>query len=145
MNIRTVSDIAYSDAANKDRMERMNAVYYQMADYIREHNPEAYEQFVHEAEKVVYEISLTDAMNIVAKMSPMGERWSYDTIRSYVAERGQEQEAMHYYLVMNMAYNDYRRTAEKYGLDRPDFYYDLAWDFINDPDACSFKVEKYFL
>lgn len=145
MNIRTVSDIAYSDANNRERMERMNAVYYSMADYIKEHNHEAYEDFVKEAEKVVYEISLPDAMRIVAQMTPMGERWSYDTIRQYVADRGLEPQALHYYLVMNMCYNDYHRTAERYGLDRADFYYDLAYDFINDEDACSFKVEKYFL
>lgn len=145
MDIRTVSDIAYSDTSNKERMERMNAVYYQMADYIREHNPEAYEDFVKQAEKVVYEISCSDAKAIVRRMMPAGERWSYENIKDYLDSKGLADQAMYYYLVMNMCYNDFRRTADRYGLDRADFYFDLAYDFINDEDGCDFKVEKYFM
>ena len=36
---------------------------------------------------------------------------------------------------MNMMYSDYYKVAEKYGLNRPDFYADLAEAFLNDKDA----------
>lgn len=51
-----------------------------------------------------------------------------------------------YYLCMNMAYNDYYKTAESVGKgEDPEFYFSIARDFINDADAKDFKVEKYFL
>ena len=47
---------------------------------------------------------------------------------------------------MNMAYNDYRKTAEKFNLeDDVNFYFCIAHDFIEDPDAKEFKVELYFM
>ena len=37
-------------------------------------------------------------------------------------------------------------TAVMVGMQNDDeFYFSLACDFINDPDAKPFKVEKYFL
>ena len=36
---------------------------------------------------------------------------------------------------MNMMYSDYYGVAAKYGLDRPEFYADLAKAFLMDKDA----------
>ena len=36
---------------------------------------------------------------------------------------------------MNMMYSDYYGVAAKYGLDRPEFYADLAKAFLDDKDA----------
>ena len=47
---------------------------------------------------------------------------------------------------MNMIYNDYCDTAKLYNLQNdPEFFFSLARDFIEDPDAKPLKVEKYFL
>ena len=146
MNIKTISDMVYADTSNRERMEKMNEVYYEMADWIKNHDANAYETFVDKAEDVVYDIDSSKAQGIVAMMTPYGQRWNWDEIRTFVMDRGvPEYDVCKYYLVMNMCYNDYRRTAEKYGLDRPDFYYDLAWDFINDDDAKSHKIAKYLM
>ena len=47
---------------------------------------------------------------------------------------------------MNMMYSDYYKVAEKYGLNRPDFYADLAEAFLNDKDADSgeAKLAQYY-
>lgn len=145
MDIRRVSDMVYHDD-DRYKMEEMNKVYYRMADYIRDHHPDAYEGFVMEAEEVAYNMSRTDAENLVLAMRPFGQHWSYDEIKSFVTERGVDSnDVCDYYLVMNMMFNDYNRTAKQYAVDRPEFYYDMAWDFINDEDGPTHKVAKYFM
>lgn len=47
---------------------------------------------------------------------------------------------------ISMVYNDYYDTAKTFGLQNdPEFYFSLAKDFIDDPNAKPLKVEKYFL
>lgn len=58
---------------------------------------------------------------------------------------GIENDITDYYLVMNMMINDYSRTARMYGQDNADFYFNLAYDFINDEDALPDKVARYFM
>ena len=48
-------------------------------------------------------------------------------------------------LVMNMMYSDYCAVAKKFGLDRPDFYAELAKAFLNDKDFEGEPEEKVFL
>lgn len=145
MNIRKVSDKVYQNTEDRARMERMNEVYYRMADHVKKLDPNMYEMFVEEAEDIAYYMSRQDAEDIVLEMRPYGQHWSYEEVKSYVTERGVEGDKVcDYYLVMNMAYNDFNRTAKQYGLDRPEFYYDVAWDFINDQDGPRHKVAKYF-
>ena len=40
-----------------------------------------------------------------------------------------------WWAAMNMMYSDYYGVAAKYGLDRPEFYADLAKAFLMDKDA----------
>ena len=40
-----------------------------------------------------------------------------------------------WWITMNMMYSDYYGVAAKYGLDRPEFYADLAKAFLMDKDA----------
>lgn len=40
-------------------------------------------------------------------------------------------------------YSDYAATAKRYGIHSPDFYADMAADFIRDADAAPDKVQKY--
>ena len=48
-------------------------------------------------------------------------------------------------LVMNMMYSDYCAVAKKFGLDRPDFYAELAKAFLNDKDFEGEPEEKVWL
>ena len=48
-------------------------------------------------------------------------------------------------LVMNMRYSDYCAVAKKFGLDRPDFYAELAKAFLNDKDFEGEPEEKVYL
>lgn len=103
-------------------------------------------EFKRRIKAVALRIDCEQATEIVRRMKPYGEHWSFEQIKQYTAGKGVDHEKMlHYYLIMNMAYNDYKHTAEKFGLEEPDFYFSIAHDFIEDPDGKEFKVEKYFL
>ena len=46
-----------------------------------------------------------------------------------------------WHTAMNMMYSDYYGVAAKYGLDRPEFYADLAKAFLMDKDAGGAEAE----
>ena len=48
-------------------------------------------------------------------------------------------------LVMNMMYADYCGVAKKFGLDRPDFYAEMAKAFLHDKDFSGNPEEKVYL
>src|SRR5699024_7591482 len=49
-------------------------------------------------------------------------------------------------LVMNIVYSDNCKTAKKYGVDKPDYYADLAKDWLEDEDGLQGreKVSAYY-
>lgn len=96
-------------------------------------------------EGLVCEINVDEAEEIVRAMRPFGEKWPRAEVRSFIAGKGvAEEHCLHYYLVMNMMYNDHHESGRKYGMDRADFYFDLSKEFIEDPDARPHKIERYF-
>lgn len=104
------------------------------------------EHVTHEMERLAYSFTPDQAKEIVRKMTPYGEHWAADKVKAYIASKGVDQDdCIHYYLVMNMMYNDYYQTAQAFGQkDNADFYFSLAKNFIDDADGVDFKVEKYF-
>lgn len=95
--------------------------------------------------KLAYRIPLDEAEQIVRAMRPRGQYWSYNQVKDFLATKKITTGCVDYYLVMNMAYNDFYYTAQNFGLQNEvEFYYSLAKDFIEDPDASPYKVERYF-
>lgn len=83
---------------------------------------------------------------IVRNMRPQGQVWTYDQVEELVKTKGITDCFVDWYLVMNMCYNDYYNTAKIYGLQNDaNFYFNLAKDFIEDPDASPNKVSMYFI
>lgn len=143
MKLREISDKIYANVEDRERMEKMNEIYYDMAEYIQNINPSLYRDYCDEAEGILYGITDEESEMIVRNMRPYGEHWNREVVDNYIMSRG-ETPSKEYYLVMNMAFNDYRNTAQMMGMDTDDFYYSLAHDFIHDPDGPKHKVEKYF-
>ena len=48
-------------------------------------------------------------------------------------------------LAMNMMYSDYCKVAKKYGVDRPEYYADLAKSFLRDKDFDGKPEEKLYI
>lgn len=108
--------------------------------------PDMYDDIIEKLECLAYRIPKDEAEDIVRRMSPRGQYWSFNQAKEFVQDHGVVDNWVNWYLVLNMAYNDYYDTAKAFGLQNdPEFYYNIAKDFIEDPDAKPLKVEKYFL
>lgn len=114
-------------------------------DALERSDSRTYKEIINKMENMAYSISPTQAETIVKSMRPRGQVWTMDQIKEYVTAKGIHDDYCDWYLVMNMCYNDYYGTAKMYGLqNETDFYFNLAKDFIEDPDAEPHKVAKYF-
>lgn len=51
-----------------------------------------------------------------------------------------------FWIAMNMMYSDYQGVAKKYGIDKPEFYADMARGFLTDKDSKQGreKLEAYY-
>lgn len=139
MNIPEIVDLIYKKGKQQEMLNFLVALMPKMSSDVKK-------EFCHKMEEMAYSYSLEEAKQTVQRMIPYGEHWSMDKIKELIGKKGIPPDcAIRYYLVMNMMYNDYLRTAEAIGQkDNVDFYYHLSYDFINDADATDFKVEKYF-
>lgn len=109
-------------------------------------DPVMYDSIMDQLEALAYRIPKDEAERIVRSMRPKGQYWSYSQVCDLVKAKGVTGNWTNWYLVMNMVYNDYCDTAKHFGLHNDvEFFYHLAKDFIEDPDAKPMKVEKYFL
>ena len=75
-----------------------------------------------------------------------GGRWPLNEIKQYAGNFGihGEEEIIEFFAVMNALYTDYCKVAKKYGVDKVDFWADLAKAFMHDKDAGEGKVKKYY-
>lgn len=104
-----------------------------------------YDELVDEMETLYYCMEPQEAEAIVRAMKPFGQFWSRSDIEAFLKGKGIDDHLCKWYLVMNMARNDYYNTAKMVGKqDDADFYYSIARDFIMDPDGGKHKVGKYF-
>lgn len=140
MDISSILDTILSKHREKEMAEVLNK-------YLPQMQTELKNKFIHELKSTAYSLDFNEANTIVKNMKPYGEHWTLDAVKPLlIAQNITPSKYIQYYLVMNMCYNDYYKTAEKFGLrDNVDFYFSLARDFIEDPDAKPFKVERYFL
>lgn len=125
-----------------DEVTEINCQAYEMLNQL---NPRGYQTLMQQLEHLAFSIDKHEAEEIVHRMRPKGQMWSYEQVKDYIHKKGIEDDCVSWYLVMNMCYNDYYGTAKMYGLQNEvDFYFNLAKDFIEDPDAEPHKVAKYF-
>lgn len=80
-----------------------------------------------------------DAKAWTAKMEnedgTTGPHWTMDQTDAVAAVSGVHVDRCLWWTCLNMMYSDYYAVATKYGLDRPEFYADLAKAFLMDKDA----------
>lgn len=105
----------------------------------------AYQDVMKRMEDMAYSFTKDEAISKVRSMRPRGERWTCDEIKSYLEEKQSSEDHLQMYLCMNMAYNDFLKTAEYFGLQNDtEFFFRIACDFIHDDDGPDMKVFKYF-
>lgn len=117
-----------------------------MLNKLARKDPMMFEEYINKLEHLAYRVPKDEAERIVRAMRPKGQYWSYTQVMDLVKSKGVTGDWVNWYLVMNMVYNDFCATAKHFGLQNDvEFFYHLAKDFIEDPDAKPMKVEKYFL
>lgn len=117
-----------------------------MLNKLARKDPMMFDEYIDKLEHLAYRIPKDEAERIVRAMRPKGQYWSYTQVMDLVKSKGVTSDWVNWYLVMNMVYNDFCATAKHFGLQNDvEFFYYLAKDFIEDPDAKPMKVEKYFL
>ena len=117
-----------------------------MLNKLARKDPMMFDEYIAKLEHLAYRIPKDEAERIVRAMRPKGQYWSYTQVYDLVKSKGVTSDWVNWYLVMNMVYNDFCATAKHFGLQNDvEFFYHLAKDFIEDPDAKPMKVEKYFL
>lgn len=132
-------------AMEKGHEEEAWALADEVMDKIQHKWPDMYEELMEDLECLTYKIPADEAMQIVKSMRPKGQNWSMQQVKDLCREHGIDKDIVNWYLVLNMVYNDYCGTAKAFGLQGDEeFYWSLAKDFIEDPDAKPLKVEKYF-
>lgn len=93
------------------------------------------------AEELVKQFPVTDGSGRTS-----GERWTYSDTKEVQSNLNmREIDPCEFYLVMNSMYSDYYRTMNKHGIDDPEAYADLAWDWFMDADADEHKTFYYFM
>lgn len=75
-----------------------------------------------------------------------GPHWSMSQTDAVANVAGVHEKSYVWWAVLNAMYSDHYNTAIKYGLDRPEFYADLARDFIYDKDGggAEEKIAGYY-
>jgi len=71
-----------------------------------------------------------------------GQHWKWEQAESLMKQCGVKCDPAVWYAVLNNAFRLYSKIARKFGLDRPDFYCDLAKAWIEDADRMAEKCEK---
>lgn len=73
-----------------------------------------------------------------------GPHWSKEQTKLFMTQAGAQAEPVEFFAVMNAMYSDYCKVAKKYGVDKPDFYAELAKAWLDDKDAVDDKAAAYY-
>jgi hypothetical protein len=124
-------------------MEELSEILIKVMHKLKKYDDKCYNKYRMKIYKMAYGTEFTEelAEEIVLNMKPTGEHWDIDQTTSVKTQYGiTEINDTDFYVVMNMAYNDYHDIF----MDNIDMYVKFTKDFILDEDAKEDKVFKYF-
>jgi hypothetical protein len=73
-----------------------------------------------------------------------GPHWTFVQAKKLMERNGISYDACAFWATLNMVYSDYCAVARKYGVNKDDFYIDLAKAFLLDADAKPDKLARYY-
>ena len=74
-----------------------------------------------------------------------GGRWELQDIKRYAENYGiKPDEVVEFYAVLNALATDYGKVAKKFGVDRMEYWAEMAKAFMHDKDAKPGKVKLYY-
>lgn len=110
---------------------------------MKESHYELYEKYKKRLYVMAYGYTLTNEMadKIVADMTPYHTHWSKEQTTEVMQNSGLKFDENDFFVVMNMAYNDY---YDLFG-DDVESYVKFSSLFLSDPDQKPHKVFDYFM
>lgn len=84
------------------------------------------------------------ARNMEKEDGSKGPKWTKEQVKPYMAQVGYHGPEYKFWVIMNAMYSDYCKVAKKYGMDRPEYYADLAKAWLEDKDAKPEKAGLYY-
>lgn len=74
-----------------------------------------------------------------------GPHWTKEQTKLFMTQVGASSvEPVEFFAVMNAMYSDYCKVAKKYGVDKPEYYAELAKAWFEDKDAVEDKAARYY-
>ena len=73
-----------------------------------------------------------------------GGHWSREQTRSVMAQRGIHHPECAWYAAMNAMWSDFGKVAQKYNVDKVEFWADLTNAWLSDEDAKPGKAARYY-
>jgi len=132
------------DNGKIEDMQELSDMLEDTMEIIKDYDKECYKDFEMKLYKMAYGSHLNKSMaqDIVNKMRPYGQRWSYEESRNLQEQRGiNDIDPIEFFVVMNSAYNDYKDIFS----EDIEGYIRFTIDFIKDEDAKPNKVFDYFV
>lgn len=132
------------DNGKIEDMETLSDMLEDTMEIIKDYDKECYKEFETKLYKMAYGNHLNKKMSleIVNKMRPYGERFSFEETKNLQRQRGiNDIDECEFYVVINSAYNDYKDLFN----EDLESYIRFTIDFIKDEDAKEGKVFKYFV
>lgn len=112
-----------------------------MREYGRRYDPDT-----HNSQRLTKQMAENWVKGMRGADGSRGGRWSLDEIKRFASNFGVngEENVLEFYAVINAMYTDYNQVAKKFGVDKADFYAELAKAFMADADANPGKVLTYY-
>lgn len=131
------------DNGKLEDMQELSDMLEDTMEIIKDYDKECYKEMEMKLYKMAYGSHLNKSMaqDIVNKMRPYAQRWSYEESRNLQEQRGiNDIDPIEFFVVLNSAYNDYKDIFS----EDVEGYIRFTIDFIKDEDAKDGKVFKYF-
>lgn len=132
------------DNGKIEDMETLSDMLEDTMEIIKDYDKECYKEFEMKLYKMAYGSHLNKSMakEIVNKMRPYGERFSFEETKKLQEQRGiNDIDPIEFFVVINSAYNDYKDIFS----EDIEGYIRFTIDFIKDEDAKPNKVFDYFV
>ena len=131
------------DNGKIEDMQELSDMLEDTMEIIKDYDEKCYKDFEMKLYKMAYGNHLNKSMaeEIVHKMRPFGEHWSFEETRNLQRQRGiNDIDEVEFYIVINSAYNDYKDLFN----EDLESYMRFTIDFIKDEDAKQDKVFIYY-
>lgn len=83
--------------------------------------------------------------DMIGEDGKRGGRWTMQEIQQYAGNYGiMGDDVVDFFAIVNAMNADYGKVAKKYGVDKMDFWADMAKAWMHDKDAVPGKVKSYW-